>query len=365
MIEATSASRFLFLYTELAPYFLACVDRLVRDHGAEVRIVHWPVNAEAPFLLDADPRISRVPRRERTDEQLLKECLDWAPHAVFASGWVDRGYLRVCRALRQRGVPTVMCSDTAWRGDARQWAAVVVARTWLPRTFSHAWVTGAAQSAYARRLGFPKDRIRTGFYAADVDRFTPLGAAREGSAAPVPHRLLCVARYIPTKGHQVLCDAFAGLCEGGHAADWELWLVGTGELHQQVMASASGRHPRIHHKGFVQAADLPALMAHCGAFVLPSTYEPWGVVVQEQACAGMPLLLSDAVGAAERFLEDGRNGFRFPAGDGHGLARTLERLFSLPDADLRVMGRHSMRLGAAWGPRDWAATANAFTLPGT
>ncbi|MCB0790694.1 MAG: glycosyltransferase family 4 protein [Flavobacteriales bacterium] len=353
----TAKPRVLVLYTELAPYFLAGVRRLVHEHGACVHIVHWPVNREAPFALGRTEGITLVERVRHDDRELLRTCVGWSPDIVLCSGWVDKGYLKVCREMHRRGVPTVMCSDTAWRGSWRQWVALFAVQTWLRRTFSHAWVTGGPQARYAHYLGFDRKRIRTGFYAADVDVFAPLAQLLDGPKRDhFPHRLLCVARYIPTKGQQLLCDVFAGLCDAGHARDWDLWLVGTGELHDQVMGSTSGSHPRIRHVGFVQADRMPEVMAQCGVFVLPSTYEPWGVVVQEHAVAGFPLVLSDAVGAAERFLAEPFNGHRFIAGDPTSLAEALSRILNASDDALIAMARHSVELGRAWGPGDWART---------
>ena len=345
----------LFLYTELAPYFLAGVERLVRDHDVDVHIVRWPVNMEAPFQLDLAERVHVHERGAYNDRELVRLCAGLRPAAAFASGWMDKGYLKVCRELHGQGVPTVMCSDTAWRGDLRQFAAIVSVQLWLRRTFTHAWVTGAAQARYAHYLGFHRDRIRTGFYTADVDRFAPLADLLDGpKRESFPKRLLCVARYIPTKGHQLLCDTFAALCKAGVAKDWELWIAGTGELHEAVMNSPSGRHERIRHLGFVQAPDMPDVMAQCGVFVLPSTFEPWGVVVHEHAAAGFPLVLSDAVGAGERFLLDTVNGYRFEAGNGSSLAAMLRLIVESGDEELVAMGRESARLGGQWTPGDWA-----------
>jgi glycosyltransferase involved in cell wall biosynthesis len=353
--------KFLILYTELAPYFLACVDRLVKDHDVEVHIVRWPVHKEAPFELDFGDRVKVSERDELDDRALLKLAESIAPDIVFASGWVDKGYLKVCRAIRAKGKPAVMCSDTAWRGDARQVAACIAARLWIKRTFSHAWVTGNSQAIYARKLGFADTNVKTGFYSADVDRFAPLFERFQPmKQQQFPHRFLCVARYIPTKGHQLLCDAFAELCEANEAGDWELWIAGAGELLEQVKNSSSGRHPRIKHLGFVQADAMPELIAQCGVFVLPSTFEPWGVVVHEHACAGFPLLLSDAVGAAERFLVEGGNGHRFIAVDKDSLKNAMRVMIHCSDDELRARGEKSHVLGAKWGPREWAATAMSF-----
>lgn len=345
----------LFLYTELAPYFLACVERLVKDHDVQVHIVRWPVNKEAPFELKFTDRVHVYDRTELNDLSLHRLANNIDPDIVLASGWVDKGYLSVCRDFRKRGAPVVMCSDTAWRGDLRQWAAVGTSRFWLKRTFSHAWVTGEAQATYAHFLGFPAHAIHRGFYSADVDRFAPLAERFAAAKAErFPHRLLCVARYIATKGQQLLCDAFAELCEEGAAGDWELWFIGTGELEETVKNSARGKHPRIKHIGFVQADHMQGYLEHTGVFILPSTYEPWGVVVHEHAVAGFPLLLSDAVGAGERFLKEEFNGTRFQAGNKESLKASLRRIISTPDERLRRMSYSSVEIGRSWSPKHWA-----------
>lgn len=350
----------LVLYTEVAPYVLAGLEALARK-GAEVTLVRWPVNAEAPFEFGALSGMKDHLRTALSDDALLRMADELRPDLVLASGWVDKGYLAVCRQQRARDVPTVMTFDTAWRGDARQWANVLLGRMRLHSAFSHAWATGTPQRNYARRLGFHAPRIRDGFYTADTDRFLALGQRLLAERTTQwPHRFLCVARYIPTKGHQMLCDAFAALADAGEAGDWELWIAGTGELFEQVRGSATGQHPRIRHLGFKQADEMPDVVAQCGAFVLPSLYEPWGVVVHEHACAGLPLVLSSAVGAAERFLAEGLNGFRFTAGDRGALHDALRAIVRRSDDELRVMGLRSAEVGGSWTPEAWAERALSF-----
>lgn len=352
-VRGKERKRVLVLYTELAPYVLACLNALVTEHEVEVHLVRWPVNREAPFELAFHPQVKVYGRNELDDRALMELSHRLGPHLVLASGWVDKGYLRVCRSMRAKGITTVMTFDTAWRGGPKQWLSALAARFWIKRTFSHAWATGSKQAEYAAHLGFHRDHVRLGFYAADTAPFIAAHRLR----THLPHRLICVARYIPTKGQQVLCDAFAQLCDEGKAGDWELWLVGTGELHEQVKASPSGKHQRIRHVGFVQAGDMPALLDQCGASVLSSLYEPWGVAVQEHACAGLPLLLSDAVGARERFLREGENGFVHRAGDVQDLKRSLAALIASSTERIAAMSARSAELGRAWQPKDWAGVA--------
>lgn len=363
MSAKSTAPRVLVLYTEVAPYVLACLDELVARAGVQVDLVRWPPNAEAPFNQKEHPGITMHDRKALDDRGLLDLALRSEPQLVLASGWVDKGYLKVCRALHKRGVRTCVAFDTAWGGRAKQWLSAALARIWMPGTFSRAWVTGERQAMYARKLGFAPGHVLRGFYAADTRAFAAaLPAARDGRSQRYPHRFIHVARYIPTKGQQLLCDAFAELCDKGLAKDWELHMVGTGESLDRVRNSTSGRHPRITHRGFVQAQDMPGVLAQAGASVLPSLYEPWGVVVQEHACMGLPLLLSDSVGAAERFLASGANGDLHRAGDKADLQRSLLRIIDSDDHALRAMGDRSAEMGQHWTPANWAEQARTSLL---
>ena len=102
----------LVLYTELAPYVLACLNALVTAHEVEVHLVRWPVNREAPFELAFHPQVKVYGRHELDDRALMELAHRVKPRLVLASGWIDKGYLRVCRSLRARGIRTVMTFDT-------------------------------------------------------------------------------------------------------------------------------------------------------------------------------------------------------------------------------------------------------------
>jgi glycosyltransferase involved in cell wall biosynthesis len=71
-------------------------------------------------------------------------------------------------------------------------------------------------------------------------------------------------------------------------------------------------------------------------------------VVNEAAACGLPLVLSDRVGAAADLLRDGENGFLVEAGDAVAAAAAIRRLAD--DPSLRVSyGARSREIVAAWG----------------
>jgi glycosyltransferase involved in cell wall biosynthesis len=89
-------------------------------------------------------------------------------------------------------------------------------------------------------------------------------------------------------------------------------------------------------------------------FVLPSRFEPWAVVVQEMAAAGFPLVLSSAVGAGEKFLRGGENGFMFKAGDKNDLKAQLKKTIHLSENQLTQMSGHSHLLAQEINPERWS-----------
>jgi glycosyltransferase involved in cell wall biosynthesis len=335
----------LFLYTELASYFLAGVKELTKK-GHTIHIVRWPVNKEAPFQFSFPDGVTIYERNDYNHAELVELAKNIQPDIIISSGWVDKGYLKVCRYFKGK-VPTVMSMDNQWLGTARQQLMRLAAPFILQRSYSHAWVPGTPQKKYAIKLGFKAENIEEGFYSADVKLFSSSAADRI-NADPYPRKLVYVGRYVHQKGLDLLFPAFMELQEES-PNEWELWCAGTGELFDQRPT-----HPKIKHLGFLQPEELKHTLKGAGVFVLPSRFEPWGVVVHEMAAAGFPMLCSNAIGGTTRFLEEGKNGFLFENANKESLKEALKRIMSLSDTELRAMAEHSHRLGVSYNPEMWA-----------
>lgn len=346
-----SRPKLLILYTELASYTIACLHALDLSQ-LEVHLVRWPVNKEAPFQFEISPQVHVYERNDYDDKKLLQLAEKIKPDAILCSGWIDKGYLNVCRAFSSSAV-NILTMDNKWQGTARQYAACLFARFSLKPVFKYIWVPGEQQKIYARKLGFRPGQIRTGFYSADLPQFdSQYLANRAAKQNHFPHRILYVGRYYDFKGVNELWAAFERV-KAETASDWELWCVGTGDL-------VPARFEGIRHFGFVQPADLHTFIRDCGVFVLPSIVEPWGVVVHEFAAAGFPLLLSKNVGAAGAFLQEGQNGFSFDAADTEQLAGCIRKMINLGDKELFAMGECSHELGLKISPRTWAETLHSL-----
>ncbi|MCC6369777.1 MAG: glycosyltransferase [Bacteroidia bacterium] len=336
----------LFLYTELADYFLKCCDELAKQ--AEVHIVRWPVNKEAPFQFTFSEKIKIYDKNNYTLTQLKELVQKINPGIIICSGWIDKDYLSITKSYHSK-IPTVLTCDTHWKGTLKQYLAVTLGRFYLQQIFSNAWVPGQIQANYVSKLGFKKAVTNTGFYCCDLEKFNAVYTLNKQSKENnFPKRFLYVGRYYNFKGINNLWQAFIEL-KNETNNDWELWCLGVGDIEPV-------KHNSIRHFGFVQPNDLEPIVKQCGVFVLPSLFEPWGVVVQEYAASGFPLILSNAVGASEAFLSDGENGFSFPAGNVESLKNQLKKIMNLSSKELLLMSDKSHEKAQTINRQNWATT---------
>jgi glycosyltransferase involved in cell wall biosynthesis len=156
--------------------------------------------------------------------------------------------------------------------------------------------------------------------------------ARNGAA-----RVLFVGQFEERKGLTDLLDAFAAVPE----PTARLRLVGNGSLEHEL-AERAARDRRLEIVGYVPQERLPQVLGEARCLVLPSITtaldrEPWGLVVNEAMHAGVPVIATDAVGAAAGGLvQDGRNGLVVPERDPGRLGAAIQRLVSDPELATRL-----------------------------
>ena len=156
--------------------------------------------------------------------------------------------------------------------------------------------------------------------------------------------VLSVARLAPEKGLDVLVRAVA------EAGDPRLLLVvaGDGPVRPSLAALAEELGVRLVLTGDIDWSRIVELYAAADVFALLSEREPWAVVVNEAAACGLPLVLSDRVGAAHDLLRDGENGALVASGDVADAARALRDLAA--DEKLRrAQGARSRDIARDWG----------------
>jgi glycosyltransferase involved in cell wall biosynthesis len=214
---------------------------------------------------------------------------------------------------------------------------------------------GTANKRFYLAMGVPEQKISLVPFTVDNARFMEKPrlsrndrlAAREryGIATNRP-AILYVSKFIRRKHPDHLVLAAQRLAAEGLSFD--LVLAGSGEMRTELEALiARGGPPHIVMPGFINQQDMPKLLGACDLFVLPSENEPWGLIVNEAMCAGLPIVVSAAAGCATDLVRQGENGFVFAAGSVDALADALRPIIT--DAGLRQsMSRKSIEIIEGW-----------------
>ena len=127
-----------------------------------------------------------------------------------------------------------------------------------------------------------------------------------------------------------------------------LTLAGDGPERARLQARAQELGVRLALVGDVDWDRIVEPYVAADVFALLSAREPWAVVVNEAAACGLPLVLSDRVGAAHDLLRDGENGALVPAGDVDAAAKALRELAAAPKRRAE-QGARPRELARDWG----------------
>lgn len=336
----------LTLVTEIpAPYriplFNALADRL------DLRVVFLrDRNPERPYALHRGERrfMSRTLRGTELTvrRRWVVANVGLLPHlrgadVVVIGGWNQPAFWEAAAWCKVTHTPLVAWVESTAADHRSGWFEPAKRR--LLGAIDRYVVPGAASRAYLEGLGVPASGIVVAPNAVDPEIFGRGRRSRDDGRCLV----VSVGRLSPEKGVDVLVEAVRGL-------PVELEIAGAGPEEARLRTLAGDN---VVFLGWVARDALPDLYANADVAVMPSRSEPWGLVLNEAALAGLPLVSTTAAGAAWDLIEDGVNGFRVPAGDVHALRAALDRLVR-DDAFRRSAGERSRELVSAFTPAAWA-----------
>jgi glycogen synthase len=218
-----------------------------------------------------------------------------------------------------------------------------------PQSYIHGverWVTNRADrvvtcSHYMRGhvadiYGLEESRVSVipnGIDPDDLEPVADLDRLRAEFARPDERVVLLVGRLVYEKGFQLALDALPGLIERLGNVRFLVAGSGTHEAHLREQAQTLGLMEHGTFLGWIGDDVLHSLYRISDLCVVPSLYEPFGLVALEAMASGCPCIVADTGGLREIVPEDDRVGLRFNGGDPEHLATMVERL--LTDDPLR------------------------------
>jgi len=247
--------------------------------------------------------------------------------------------------------------------DGRKWKLAFKNVAWplLFRLSSQVLTASSSGRDMMRCLGIPADRISMTLDTVDNDwwrtqaeRVDRAAVRQSWGLGPDEKVILFCAKLQPWKRPLDVLRAFA-------AADIPrstLIFAGDGALRLTIEAEATtlGVSSRVRSLGFVNQSQLPGVYRASDIMVIPSEYEPFGLVVNEAMLCDCVVVASSKVGAVGDLVSHGRTGFVYPCGDIQGLSHLLAKALSDP-TQLREIRRAARERIEGWSPQ---ASASAL-----
>lgn len=294
------------LYNEIAKQkkilvvFIGYYDQVIIDKG-------FKENIKFPYQMLNE--VSLVERNKISSFFKLQKIISSITFTkVVYGGYVDLEFILTSFIIPQNKnvLQTESASETKLKGIRFHIKKLLLSR------FSAAIASGTIHKTMLRKMSFSKEIIIS--FGVGILNKSNISPAKQSSDPQL--KFLYVGRLIEVKNLSRLVEVFNKL---GHS----LTIVGKGILENELKAAAKSN---IKFLGFIDNNELPYIYEDHHVFILPSTSEPWGLVVEEALYHGCVLCLSNRVGASPDLLENFQTGTTFDPWNTKDMEQAIEKI---------------------------------------
>ena len=271
------------------------VQTAITEKGRE-DLVDFDVNNfpyKYPFKLLNQIPLQKVSKLQ-TVIRWINTILKFNPDVINLTGYNELGTIPVMLLAKLKGIKTIITIESVQHQGGRFQSIKLLYKKLVFQLSDGIFSYGLNTNRFLFEQGVPKQKILSYLNAFDQEKFQVSQAANTN----VKPYLLYVGRISPEKNLESLVELMKVL-------DWNLKIVGEGP-QREYLAQKSG--PNVEFMGSVAWKKLPDIYQGAACLILPSTYEPWGMVANEAQALGKPVICTKACGCANDLVIDGKNG---------------------------------------------------------
>lgn len=263
---------------------------------------------------------------------VLKFFLKYNPDVVNVTGYsASISTLPVIFLAKLLGKKIIMSNEST-DSDERRGGLKESIKRWAVKACSGYVVFGKSSEDYLVKLGAKRDRVLVK-NAAVVDNRTIESVYRNAlnqSLFPeimTEKNFIFVGRISKEKNVPMLIRAFQNLKE--EHANWGLIIVGNGQDDENVNLQIQQNPKNIYKYDSVGWKEIPKFFSKSDCLVLPSSSEPWGLVVNEAMICGLAVVVSEACGCADDLVNG--NGYVVKTNSENDLQSALQSILNHSD----------------------------------
>jgi glycosyltransferase involved in cell wall biosynthesis len=354
------------VYLEPAPYIVGLIDEMRSIWNGEIEAVFVHAAFSQPWDYKfRGPAERALPSGTLKALRHISQILAKRRYSlIHLAGWGDPILLGTLLLGSWRRIPVTVETDTPIVHGLPLWKRLTKALLYrlifkLPAGFLPG---GSRQAAYLRGYGVKEARIQIARMTVDVSKIISYSESMQRCSKSIVLRrygipenrviILYLGRLEPHKGLFDLLEAFDRL--RGEVESVSLLIAGEGSLVAWATQQASSERS-IYYVGRLSGERVWEAYSISDIFVLPSHFEPWGLVVNEAMASGLPVIATDRVGCVDDLIAQGWTGLVVPSESPQDLFVAMKKLAT--DADMRRrMGAEAKRVIADWTLENAART---------
>ncbi len=360
--------RTALLMNFIAPYRVPLLEQL-RDRVGQLRVFvstrMEPDRAWLPEWGSLDVAVQRnvmLPWRHRRPGGMIQQLYIHVPYDtlpqliaygpdVVVSGELGARSLQAALYRRLRPRSRLILWATLSEHTEQTWGLTRrLLRRFIVRSADAVIVNGQSGARYIATLA-PELRTQVVNQVVDAGPFCQAPLHRGPSEE---RRLVFAGRLIAQKGVFELQRALAARALRHPARLLEIVWAGDGTERPVLEAEPMPANCRQRFTGHVSYGELARIYAGCGALILPTLWDEWGLVVNEALASGLPVLGSIYSQAVEELVDDGKTGWLLDPLNPESLQGALDRFLDAPTEQLAAMRAQARAHGMSLSLSDTA-----------
>ena len=291
----------------------------------------WKFSNSCKYQVIKFPK-SNLPEKDISNREIdslyKKNISSIKPDAIISVGWADRSYQRLLMYANSNNIPCIIVSDSIMKteNNKRRFFLKEILKKIILRGYSAAFVAGKESKDYLIKLGFNDERIFKPWNVVDNSFFEKSSSKLDKSEYKY---FLCVSRLLERKNLFNLIKNFSNYQKEG--GSWGLKIIGSGDLYLKLKnyVQKIKNNRKIEIINWLQIDDLVNYYKQASAFILPSYFDNWGLVVNEAISSGLPCIVSQNCGCAVDLIKNNESGFVFNPNKNDELQKYMKKVENL------------------------------------
>lgn len=276
------------------------------------------------------------------------------PQIIFVPGWSFEISKKIIKWSKKNNVKLVLMSETKADDKKRNFLIEFIKSKFIIPKFSAAIVGGSLHAKYLIDLGMSKESIFYGYDVVDNKFFIEKSKSAKlkkneilkSFSIPDKPFFIVVCRLIRRKNIKRLINAYQSYFNFYSDDSWNLIICGSGDelIYLKNYVNDLGLEKKVKFLGFINYKKIAELYGLASCFIHPALSEQWGLVINEAAAAGLPLILSKTVGASSELLKDNVNGFSIDPHIENEIFDAMKKIHQLTNREIIQMGKISRQI---------------------